>query len=38
MSNIQLDVLAAPEPATEHSADWYNQRRQGIGGSDAAGC
>ena len=36
MSNIQLDVLATPEPVTEHSADWYKQRRQGIGGSDAA--
>ena len=35
-SNIQLDLLATPEPVTEHSADWYNQRRQGIGGSDAA--
>ena len=35
-SNIQLDLLATPEPTTEHSADWYNQRKQGIGGSDAA--
>ena len=36
MTEIKLDLLAAPEPVTEHSADWYNQRRQGIGGSDAA--
>lgn len=36
MTEIKLDLLATPEPATEHSADWYNQRRQGIGGSDAA--
>ena len=36
MQEIKLDLLAAPEPVTEHSADWYNQRRQGIGGSDAA--
>ena len=35
-TKIKLDLLAAPEPVTEHSADWYNQRRQGIGGSDAA--
>ena len=36
MTEIKLDLLAAPEPVMEHSADWYNQRRQGIGGSDAA--
>ena len=36
MTEIELDILAAPEPVTEHSADWYNQRKQGIGGSDAA--
>ena len=36
MTEIKLDLLAAPEPVTEHSAEWYNQRRQGIGGSDAA--
>ena len=36
MTEIKLDLLATPEPVTDHSADWYNQRRQGIGGSDAA--
>ena len=36
MTEIKLDLLATPEPVTEHSPDWYNQRRQGIGGSDAA--
>ena len=36
MTAIKLDLLATPEPVTDHSADWYNQRRQGIGGSDAA--
>ena len=36
MQEIKLDLLATPEPVAEHSADWYNQRRQGIGGSDAA--
>ena len=36
MQEIKLDLLATPEPVTNHSADWYNQRRQGIGGSDAA--
>ena len=35
-TKIKLDLLAAPEPVTEHGADWYNQRRRGIGGSDAA--
>jgi len=36
MTEIRLDLLATPEPIVEHSADWYNQRKQGIGGSDAA--
>lgn len=36
MIDIQLDVLATPDPAIEHSADWHAQRKQGIGGSDAA--
>ena len=36
MTEIKLDLLATPEPVIEHSADWYEQRRQGIGGSDAA--
>ena len=36
MTEIKLDLLAAPEPVIDHSADWYNQRKQGIGGSDAA--
>ena len=34
--NIPLDLIASPAPIVEHGADWYNQRRQGIGGSDAA--
>lgn len=36
MTEIKLDVLATPELVIEHSSDWHNQRKQGIGGSDAA--
>ena len=36
MTEIKLDLLATPEPIVEHSPEWYEQRRQGIGGSDAA--
>lgn len=36
MTEIKLDLLATPVPIVEHSSDWYEQRRRGIGGSDAA--
>ena len=36
MTEIKLDLLATPEPIVEHDPEWYEQRRQGIGGSDAA--
>ena len=36
ITNIPLDLIASPAPIVEHSPDWYNQRRRGIGGSDAA--
>ena len=35
-TDIPLDLIASPAPIVEHSPDWYEQRRQGIGGSDAA--
>lgn len=36
MTDIKLDLIATPAPIVEHSPEWYEQRRRGIGGSDAA--
>lgn len=36
MTEIKLDLLASPAPIVEHGSEWYEQRRRGIGGSDAA--
>lgn len=36
ITDIPLDLIASPAPIVEHSTEWYEQRRQGIGGSDAA--
>ena len=36
ITNIPLDLIASPAPTVEHSPEWYEQRRKGIGGSDAA--
>lgn len=34
--SIQYDVIARPEPIAQHPEQWYQFRRRGIGGSDAA--
>ena len=36
MTEIKLDLIASPAPIVQHSPEWYEQRRRGIGGSDAA--